>query len=386
MPIHAGPPPALVMPQPAAAPRMQPSWWIPDAGSGWLDFTPRESGHILVRVTLNGEPVWALLDTGFDTMAISKRFAAAHHLATVPWTRPLSFGGVTPFDLVDGVSMTIGDVHTQAPGTFAAVDFAAIESQLGLQFDVVIGLQLLNHTAWEIDEDRHRIRLAPSGTVPIGDGVAIHQGPASSRLLTSLRIDGTDLPATMIDTGAEEAFILTRRAAERIPIKPVTDIASEGIGGIEIEELGHATDTVIGSQSFGAQDLHILDAESILGSKGVESLIGMGILRRYNLVIDPSAGKMQLSARATAVPPPAKSTTGVQGMYADARLTIVHIMKNSPAEAARLKAGDAICAIDGKPMSQQLFDSHWGRAAPGTRYRLTLCDGRIVRLVTRAFY
>ena len=75
------------------------------------------------------------------------------------------------------------------------------------------------------------------------------------------------------------------------------------------------------------------------------------------------------------VPPTPKSTSGVQGDYANGELTIEHIIKNSPAEMTGLKEGDQIYGLNGTPLLQQLADSHWGRAASGTRYAVELCDG-----------
>ena len=48
-----------------------PLFWMPDAGSGWIDFSPA-GNHIVIPVVLNGHPTRALIDTGVDQLIVSK--------------------------------------------------------------------------------------------------------------------------------------------------------------------------------------------------------------------------------------------------------------------------------------------------------------------------
>lgn len=69
-----------------------PMFWMPDTGSGWIDFDP-EGDHIVIPVMLNGQPAKALVDTGFDQLVLSKAYADVHHLPLTIWGKTVGFGG-----------------------------------------------------------------------------------------------------------------------------------------------------------------------------------------------------------------------------------------------------------------------------------------------------
>ena len=199
-----------------------------------------------------------------------------------------------------------------------------------------------------------------------------------------MKVNGRQIALAMIDTGSDDAVFLTQVTADQIGFRPLTDVAALGVGGAVVQPLGQLDDVAIGSSR--AAGVYATSGDGSWLGQPIEAMIGMGFLQRYNMVVDVPAGRMQLTKRVTPVPPMPKSTSGVQGMYANGSLKIMHVMKGSPAETAGLKKGDQICTLNGKPMSQQLADSHWGRSFPGTQYSITLCDGRSRSLTTSAFY
>ena len=352
-------------------------------GSGWIDFAPTESGHIIIPAVLNGEPVRALIDTGFDQIVVSKAFADAHHLPLTPTTKPVSFGGPSQFYMTPNMTVGVGEIRTTKPGTLAVTDFGALSSTRVRPFDVVIGLSFLALGEWEIDQDHHRFRIQESGTNPITGGVEVHVG-AGSRLLTTIQVNGKPVNPAMIDLGGDDAVYLTRATADEVGFRALTDVGSVGVGGEVVQPLGRLHDFAVGSSR--STDIYATSGAGGWIDPSIKAIIGIELLRRYNMVVDIPLGRMQLTERVTPVPPTPKSKSGVQGDYANGRLTIQHVMKNSPAEMAGLKKGDQICGLNSRPMSQRLFDSHWGRAAPGTRYAVKLCDGTSRSLVLKSFY
>lgn len=360
---------------------MLPAFEMPNDGSGWIDFAPNENGQIVIPVTLNEIPVSALVDTGVPQMVISKSFAGKHHLPLTSWGRTNDFAGFTDNYVTPNISLTVGSLHTTTPGTVAVTDLENLNQRGIGDFDVVIGLSVLGDVGWEIDQDHHRFRLFRSGSLTIEHPIPLRL--ANSRLFTNTTINNHNVSQVVVDTGSDEQVSLTNIFAKSIDFKGQTDLAAAGIGGIAVQPYGKLTDFHIGERSVPVAYATVSDWFKPEGGK---VMIGMGVLQNYNMVADPPAGKMMLTPRSIPLPAFPKSTSGVQGSYQDGRITIVHIMKNSPAASISLKAGDQICSINGKPMSESMVNNHWGRAAPGTRYELGLCDGSTRIMTLQSFY
>lgn len=362
--------------------RTLPTFWMPNNGSGWIDFVPNENGQIIIPVTLNGVPVRALVDTGVPQMVISKSFADAHHLPLTPWGKINSFAGSTDNYITSNISLSVGALHTTMPGTVGVTDLGSVTQRSIGNFDIVIGLLILGDVGWEIDQDHHRFRLFRSGSIKIERPIPLRL--AQSRLFTNVTIDNHDVTQVVIDTGSDEQVYVSEDLAKSIDFKGRTDLAAAGVGGIAVQPFGKLTSFRIGERSVPVAYATV--GGDRFKAEGGKASIGMGVLQNYNMVVDPPGGKMTLTPRSIPLPEFSKSTSGVQGTYQDGRITIVHVMKNSPAAKIDLKAGDQICSINGKPMSESMVNNHWGRAAPGTRYELGLCDGSTRKMTLQSFY
>ena len=116
--------------------------------------------------------------------------------------------------------------------------------------------------------------------------------------------------------------------------------------------------------------------------------IGNGLLQRYRLLLDPGAGHMIMAPGGIETPQP-RSTTGLQLGLTGKNLRVLHVMRGSPAEATGWKAGDLICAVDGRVVAEDpaaATRSQWLFGAPGTVVQLRLCSGESRLLTLRRFY
>lgn len=296
-----------------AAPRAinKASWSMPVAGSGWIAFERLPSGHILIPITLNGEPAWAIVDTGFRDLTINSRWAAAHHLALVPWGSTLSAGGTTTFYQVDGVSMAVGNARTAVPGGFAAVDLGSVPTLMGRPIDAIIGLDLLNIFGWEVDEDGARFRLVPGGLLVFSRPAPVRLGPdgpgkISDRLVTDVRIGSSGPVPAVVDTGSDVDLEITPAIAAAAGVHASTDRESNGAGGAFIEKIatGQPVDA-LGRQMNGLT-VAISRPASGMTRPLLPAVIGMGALHRFNLRVDLTRGLMQLDDRRTPSPSAAR--------------------------------------------------------------------------------
>jgi predicted metalloprotease with PDZ domain len=114
----------------------------------------------------------------------------------------------------------------------------------------------------------------------------------------------------------------------------------------------------------------------------VAGRIGSGFLRRYRVLLDPSAGQMLLSPGPEADAPPVRSTSGLLVERQADALVVLHVMKGGPADSAGWRAGERICSVDGVTPP----GGDWPAGTPGRTVALGLCGGETRALTLAAFY
>ena len=117
---------------------------------------------------------------------------------------------------------------------------------------------------------------------------------------------------------------------------------------------------------------------------GMNGRIGNGLLRRFHVLIDAHAGRIVLSPNGEAIAPPVRSTSGLLVERGRDRMTVIHVMRASPAAVAGWRDGDQICRIDGRAVDRSTA-SDWQVGTPGRIVRLTLCSGEARALTLRSF-
>ncbi|MDE2606884.1 MAG: serine protease [Burkholderiales bacterium] len=75
---------------------------------------------------------------------------------------------------------------------------------------------------------------------------------------------------------------------------------------------------------------------------------------------------------------------GLNSTEQDGRVEVLKVMRDSPAEAAGLAAGDVVLAIDGEKVStlEGFYRKLWSRGEPDSEIRLTVLHGADIRDVT----
>jgi membrane-associated protease RseP (regulator of RpoE activity) len=195
----------------------------------------------------------------------------------------------------------------------------------------------------------------------------------------------------MLDTGSDGEFTIGAEALEQLPgpARKLTTLAVAGGGGIEVETIVELPSLDIGALSQGRTQVTAANRGGYLVKAGVPALVGMGVLGRYDFVLDGPLKRLLLRPRQNKPPQAPRSTVGVQGAYKSDRIAIIHVMANSPAEKAGLRAGDEICSVDGQKVVNGWTQSpmrDWGTRPAGQTHWITLCSGRSVAVVSAAFY
>lgn len=360
----------------------------PQQQDRWIELDADADGLVIMPIMLNGQRLTAMVDTGAPTTTVDADWATRHGLRLQPYQKIRAMGGnavqayIAPIDRLQIAGFQ------QAGGAVQVADLSSLSSTAGTPIDAVIGVDFLSAYAVTLDLDKHRIRFQPSGSPhPSGDVVPVELRDHGRGLSTKLFIGKHLLSPVMIDTGDNASMAITKSAwhSPDAPLR-LTDIASTGLsGGVILSELGRVDGVRFGSKVFDKVPMMFEPAPLVPGD---EARIGMKLLDRFNIFLDIGQRVMILSPRSVAPTSDPITMSGIQGMWSDAGLQIVHVMKGSPAEALRLRAGDRICAIDGTRITADDRSPlrPWSLGPAGKVIPLTMCDGRILPITLREFY
>jgi hypothetical protein len=342
---------------------------------------------IIVPITIDGEAAHAMVDTGAPDVIVDRALALRHRLKLRPSHGLRAVGGtMLPIETTTMPSLAIGNARRDGDAVEVG-DLGGFARGMGEDIQAIVGASFLAHYAIDLDFDGQRMRLRPSGAPPpAGEAAPLSFRQAGNRYLTQVAVGATQVDPVLIDTGDNNQFAVPQALWADLPPGHATDIGSIDVAGkarfadyrrLDGIRLGAATLDKVGT---------LLDPTGIDAPD--HARLGLGLLRRFNLFLDPGAGRMVLSPRAT--PEPLSITmTGIQGPFTDTGQQVFHVMKNSPAAQAGLHDGDRICTVDGDRVQASwkgTTKAAWGWAPAGKRVSLGLCDGRTVALTLAEFY
>jgi len=352
-------------------------------GDQWIPFTGLADHQIIIPVEINGVAAHALVDTGAPYSTLDRAWALNHGIAVQKRGVANSTNGmITPQWQGPLGSFHVGGFH-QRGGDIDIVDTAQIPVvEQSTPFDMIIGLDVLSNFATDVDFDHARIRFHQSGApVPQGTRVPVRLDAAGERLYASLHFGGKAFDKIVVDTGDSDDLATLKSSFGTYPADMrVTDVESGGLGGLYLADYAMLRDVRWGDLAFTALPTKFEDQPAGPGEQGG---IGLEMLERYNLFLDPAKGVMVLGARQHPPAPPHTTNMGIQGAMTGEGWLVIHVMKNSPAAAAGLKEGERICTVDGVKMGAA---SEIPRGADGTQMHLDLCDGRQLTLSRATFY
>lgn len=362
-----------------------------DAEERWVAFYITPGNQIRFTGTVNGERAVAVLDTGVTASVVSPRFAAQARLKVQPRGTARAIGGAVPFGWAVTRSISFGALNRTGGGiTVAALPASATGEAQGP--DMLVGQDLLARHALEIDYAARRFRVLPSGRMPFrGANAPLSIAAEAQVYVTEITMGGQRLRPIVVDTGDGSAVTLSQpswRAARPANV-PTTSTIAYGLGGPQVSTLAIVPALTVGRIEARSVELRVEPAGGFSQSIGAAGRIGSGFLERYHVLLDPGAGRMVLSPLASADQPPLRSTSGLLTRNEGQQLRVLHVMRGGPAEAAGWRDGEAICAIDGTPISPDYARgslSGWSVGAPGRVVSFALCDGTQRTLTLRHFY
>jgi len=368
-------------PEPAAVDTL-----APDAEARWTVFELTPANQIRFAMTVDGNPVSAILDTGVSVSVLSRRYVDQWKLRVRPGPAALAIGGPVASGWIDISEIVVGALTRRGGRVTTAILPDAATG--GAPVDMLVGRDLTEGYALDIDYAARRFRLLPSGRLPFrGSTAPLRIAGTWPGYVTEIAVGGRNIARITVDTGDGGAVTLTRRAWSALPEArgATTSTIAYGIGGSTLVDLAIVPALRSGTHTAHAVEVRVEPPGGYTEAIGMNGRIGSGFLAGYRVLLDPGAGRMALSPGKHADAPPLRSTSGVLLRPEHDRLTVLHVMRGGPADAGGWQAGDQICSVDGVPVTRDA-PLRWPVDMPGRTIRLALCDGTSRTLTLRAFY
>ncbi len=377
---------------PPSLPRAAPTDVLaPDAEARWVPFDLTPGNQIRFTLDVDGAAVTAILDTGVSFSVLSRAFVDARRLKVRSGGTASAIGGSVPIGWIDTKTIRMGGLTRQG-GSIGVTALPATATGSARPIEMLVGRDLTEGYALDVDYATRRFRLIASGRMPFTGAIA-PLTVSRDRLVYSgeIVLNGRRLRPLIVDTGDGNAVTLSAESwatARLIPPARTTTI-SFGLGGAIVTDLVVLDEMTTGSLTARNVELQIEPAGGFSQRMGMAGRIGSGFLQKYRVLLDPKAGRMVLQPGPDADAPPVKSTSGVLVAAEKDRLRVLHVMRGSPAERAGWRSGETICMIDGTPIPADYPGSAlsgWSIGATGRVVAFDMCDGTRRTLALRPFY
>ena len=358
----------------------------PDAEARWVAFDLTPANQIRFSATVDGQPVSAILDTGVSTSLLSRSFVDRTKLRARSGPAAVAIGGTVASGWVAVRELAIGALtrHRAQLATSMLPDAATGEAPV----DLLVGRDVTQGYALDIDYDARRFLLLPSGRLPFSGSTApLRIAGTWPSYVTELSVGAAHLSRVVIDTGDGGAVTLRRGVWHVLPEAnaQTTSTIAYGIGGAAVVDLAIVPAVRSGTLTARNVEMRIEPDTGYTQAIGMNGRIGSGFLAGYRVLLDPGAGRMVLSPGKHADAPPLRSTSGLMLRVEADRLTVLHVMRGGPADADGWHAGEQICRVDDSAIAPDA-PLIWPVDHPGRTVRLGLCDGPTRTLTLRAFY
>jgi hypothetical protein len=364
---------------------------VPPGSTPWIPFEFVNGQQIFLPVKINGQPTMALLDSGAGRSFIDAGLAQTLRLP-LKGLRPIAGpNGVQNGADVDHVEVVIGNLN-EHDFPLTALDLRALSQESRHAIPYVIGDDMFNDIAVDIDFAHHRLRFRqPGPEIKPAGAIEIPLTREQGRILAPISVEGRAPILAEIDLGDSGAVTLSPAYARSLlPGRPATRETHIGLGGVRLSTL-----TTLKSVAFAGRAVADVPAqvpETWLDSASplTQARLGAQMLKGYHIVFDLPEKRLYVAVDEPAAMVFPKDRLGIEGASAAGGFQINYIRPGSPAAGAGLKAGEVIKAIDAdgptdlKKGQVAFNDIATGRA--GRKLILTLTNGEVKRLTLADYY
>ena len=343
--------------------------------------------HVWLKASVNGgPPADFLYDTGASLTVIDSAYAATIGLAT---EGRLQGEGAAASGT--GSFARVGTLRVASPDSdgveieklkVAVLDLNGIlASYFWRDVAGVIGFDFIVRFVNEIDYDARTLVLRdPAAFQYQGPGAAIPMTLAGHAPVVKLTLDGEFDGDFRIDVGSGSTVDLhgpfVRRYGLDQSLRPGIDVMSGGFGGTFQSRVTRATSLAIGPYSWTKPLVSLSGAESgAFASEDYAGNVGNQILERFKITLDYERRTLHLEPGAEFKRPDSFSRSGLQLAKVGGVVRAAQVVTGSPAAKARIRPGDEVVEIAGRPATEYTVEGAAAlleRGKPGSKVKLVI--------------
>lgn len=258
--------------------------------TGWIDFAPSGDDRVYLPVTVQGEPMTAIFDTGATASAVD-----AGLLTLLQRSASGSFpvpgeNGVGAAGVASDIDLGVGDLTLHGLSV-AALDIASMKANSGEPWTAILGDEVFNETVVDIDFPHRRIAFhAPTGYQPPAGALIVALSRDGGDRLVPVSLDGGPPALFVMDTGFNGNLRIAPSLARRQKLlegKTSQGVTIGAIGGEAAGQIAYVNRVSLGGVSFDGVPALFSDTwPSASYTDRVEGLLGLGLLSRFRVIVD----------------------------------------------------------------------------------------------------
>lgn len=354
-----------------------------------VPFTQLTGGIVIMQAKLESFPdtLNFILDTGSSGISLDSTTVDYLKLKPTPSDRTIrGIAGIRKVSFLYNQKLHFPGLTIDSLN-FHINDYSILTAVYGERIDGIIGYAVLSRYILKIDYDSMRISFCTKGTIRYPRGGYLLK-PTINQLVSQplrLRDDKTIYSRFLYDMGAGLCMLLSKEFAEDsnfLSKKKKRYIKEgEGLGGKIDMELMVMREVKIGPYKFRNVPTFIFDDENnVTNYPYMGGLIGNDILRRFNVILNYAKGDIFIIPNRHFNEIFDYSYSGIELYLINGLIVIGDVAKGSPGEAAGLKEGDEIIAIN-KNFSQNLNQYKIALQAPGEKIKIVFRrDGKLMEV------
>lgn len=346
-----------------------------------IHFIQLTGGVVILQARLGNFPdtLNFVLDTGSSGISLDSITVDYLKLKPIPSERTIrGIAGVRKVSFLYNQQLHFPGLTVDSLN-FHINDYSILTAVYGERIDGIIGYSILSRYILKIDYDSMQLTFATNGTIRYPKGGYLLKPTMVNQLMAQqLRIKDDKAFTTrfMYDMGAGACMLLTKDFLSDSALfdkkKKRYIKEAEGLGGKIDMELTVMKEVKIGPYRFRNIPVYIFDDENNVTSYPyMGGLIGNDILRRFNVILNYARNDIYLNPNSHYQEPFDYSYVGLELYYIDGLIIIGDVAKGSPAEAAGIKEGDELLAVN-KNFSQNLNQYKVALQVPNQMAKLIL--------------
>lgn len=301
-----------------------------------------------------------ILDTGSGGISLDSSTAENFKLKGIPSNRTIrGIAGIRNVSFLNDRTLHLPGVSISNLN-FHINDYSILTEVYGLRIDGIVGYSVFSRYIIKIDYDSSRIEFWTRGSMKYPRGGFLFRPIVNTIPVQQARVkDGKTISARFLyDMGAGLNMMLSTDFLKDSSLlnkkRKLYAKEAEGLGGKIDMSMTVIKEVRMGPYKFRNVPVYVFDdTYNITSYPYLAGLIGNDLLRRFNVILNYDRRDFYLVPNSHFNEPFDYSYTGLELYYIENKIIIGDVARNSPAEAAGLKEGDIVLAIN-KNFNQNL--------------------------------